>query len=55
VSSLRLKGKSSLVDGKTLDSVLHMVLCLTPELSMLLVPKYETHEVNDFDEPIPHL
>ena len=37
-------------------SALHMVLCLMRKLSMILEEsKYETHEIDDFDKPIPHL
>jgi len=37
------------------DGTLHMVLCLMPKLSVVLEEsKYGTHEINDFDEPIPH-
>lgn len=55
-SSLRLREKSSVGGGDITISALHMVLCLMPKLSMgLEESKYETHEIDDFDEPIPHL
>ncbi len=42
--------------GDITTSALHMVLCLIPKLSLVLEEsKYETHEINDFDEPTSHL